>query len=157
MEAQLAADLRAVADAPKHAEENMETTIVVAYREINNSGDYDAAQKKFDGTWAINIFQWEERDKLTAAIKGYKKDLKVETAALGKADKAVGQAQKAFDAADGAAVLGEHHHELPRRRRVVARRVEDAHRPPHRLLPDGSFGGMRSRHSLSASSSPSFW
>lgn len=48
MEAQLAADLRAVADAPKHAEENMETTIVVAYREINNSGDYDAAQKKFD-------------------------------------------------------------------------------------------------------------
>ena len=75
----------------------------IASRVASLTSAQAAAQKKFDGTWAINIFQWEERDKLTAAIKGYKKDLKVETAALGKADKAVGQAQKAFDAADGAA------------------------------------------------------
>jgi len=48
MEAKLAADIEAVKSTPKHAEAEMERTIVVAYRNIDNSGDYGAAQEKFN-------------------------------------------------------------------------------------------------------------
>ena len=45
-----------------------------------------AAQAEFDGTWAINVFQWDTRDKLTQEIKGLQKDAK--------------EASKTADAAD---------------------------------------------------------